>query len=146
MPFLAGQKVTAGQLNRVQPVTYEAVGTTTQDGPLTDADVTSCSVTFNTTTANATAVVNCSFDYDITVATTTLGSGRLNVDGVGESRYATFQQGPGNASDRMTAAQSYRVILAAAGSHTLKLTFTVPTGMRLTGVYTSLVATIYEVV
>lgn len=146
MPILAGQKVTASQLMRLQPRTFDAVGTTTQAGPVTDADVAGATVTFTTSTANAVAVVNCSFDYEFTAATTTLGSGRLNVDGVGESRYATFQQGPGNADDRATTAQSYRVTLASAGSHTLKLTCTLPTNMRLTGVYTSLVVTVYEVV
>ncbi|MEV7491407.1 hypothetical protein AB0O08_11700 [Streptomyces anulatus] len=146
MPIYAGQIVTAEQLNRMQPKTYDAAGTTTQAGPLTDADVAGATITFTTATANAVAVVDTTFDFDFTAATTTIGSGRLNVDGVGEARYAVFGQGPGNGSDRSTVSQSYRVSLGAAGSHTLKLTVSAPTGMSLQGVYTSLVATVYEVV
>jgi len=146
MPIPAGGIVTAGALARMQPKTYEAVGTSNLVGPVTDGDVPGCSVTFTTTSANAVATVVIAVDLDLTAATTTLGSGRLNVDGVGESRYAVFQQGPGTASDRATGSQTYRITLAAAGTHTLKITATAPTGMLVTGVYTSLVATIYEVV
>lgn len=146
MPIYSGQKVTAGQLNRIQPKTYDAVGTTAQAGPLTNADVTGATLTFTTTTANAIVVVDTTFDFDFTAATTTIGSGRLNVDGVGEARYAVFGQGPGDGSDRSTVSQTYRVTLPAAGSHTLKLTASAPAGMTLQGVYTSLVATVYEVV
>ncbi|WP_405391051.1 hypothetical protein OG596_26280 [Streptomyces sp. NBC_01102] len=145
MPILAGEILTADKLMRLQPKTYDAVGTTTQTGPLTDADVTGATVTFNTTAANATAVVQTVFDIDYTAATTTLGSGRLNVDGVGESEYAIFRQGSATGG-RGTVAQTYRVTLASAGSHTLKLTHTVPTNCRLQGVYTTLTATVYEVV
>lgn len=146
MPILAGQIVTAAQLNRMQPVTYDAAGTGDLSGPVSDANVPGATITFTTTTANAVAVVETVFDFNFSGATVTLGSGRLNVDGVGESRYAIFQQGPGTSSDRSTCGQTYRVTLAAAGSHTLKLTATVPTNMDLTGAYTSLVATVYEVV
>ncbi|MFJ8866712.1 hypothetical protein ACIRD6_13280 [Streptomyces sp. NPDC102473] len=146
MPIPAGGIVTAGQLGRMQPKPYDAVGTSNLVGPVTDGDVPGCSVTFTTTTANAVATVVIAVDFDFTAATTTLGSGRLNVDGVGESKYTIFQQGPGTSTDRATGGQTYRVTLAAAGSHTLKITATAPTGMLITGVYTSLVATVYEVV
>lgn len=146
MPILAGQTVTAGQLMRLQPVTYDAVGTTSQAGPATNADVTGATITLTTSQPNAVAVVTTTFDFDFTAATTTVGSGRLVVDGVGQNRYAVFGQGPGDGSDRSTVSQSYRATLAAAGSHVLKLTFSAPSGMTLQGVYTSLVATIYEVV
>jgi hypothetical protein len=146
MPIPAGGIVTAGQLARMQPKTYEAVGTNNLVGPVTDGDVPGCSVTLTTTTAQAVAVVVIAVDFDLTAATTTLGSGRLVVDGVGESKYAVFQQGPGTVSDRATCVQTYRVTLATAGTHTLKITATAPTGMLITGVYTSLAATVYEVV
>ncbi|MEU0978452.1 hypothetical protein ABZ488_04475 [Streptomyces griseus] len=146
MPILAGQIVTAGQLNRMQPATYDAVGTALQAGPLSNTDVTGCSITFNTTTPNAVAVVNCTFYFVLTAAGTTSGSGRLSVDGVLETEFAIFGQGPGASADRATTAQSYRVGLPTAGSHTLKLCATTPASMSLQGLYTTLIATVYEVV
>ncbi|MCI4045140.1 hypothetical protein [Streptomyces sp. TRM75563] len=147
MPILAGQVVTAGQLNRLQPKTYDVAGTGNIIGAgTTDVDVPGATITITTETAGATVVVETSFDFDFSGGTTTLGAGRLVVDGTGESRYALFQQGPGSSADRVTAGQNYRVVLGAAGSHTLKLVATVPTNMNLIGAYTSLVATVHEVV
>ncbi|MEV6471611.1 hypothetical protein [Streptomyces sp. NPDC051657] len=146
MPISAGQTVTAGQLNRMQPKTYDAVGSGLQDGPLSNTDVTGCSVTFTTTTPNAIAIVNTTFYFVLTGSGTTSGSGRLAVDGVLEGEFAIFGQGPGSNADRATTAQSYKVTLPAAGSHTLKLTATAPTNVSLQGLYTTLIATVYEVV
>ncbi|MFH9269184.1 hypothetical protein ACH4KN_33775 [Streptomyces sp. NPDC017546] len=147
MPILSGQIVTAGQLTRLQPKTYDAAGTGNIVGSgVTDVDVPGATITITTETAGAVCVVETTFDYDFTGGTTTLGAGRLVVDGTGESRYALFQQGPGSSADRVTAGQTYRTVLGAAGSHTLKLVATVPTNMNLIGAYTSLVATVYEVV
>jgi hypothetical protein len=145
MPIAAGQKITAGQLERMQPKTYDATASGTLTGPQSGVDVPGATVTFTTTTANAIAVVHASFDFDFTAATTTLGSGRLVVDGVATGLFALFQQGPGAAADRVVSTQSYRVNLGAAGSHTLKLSATVPTGMTLNQ-YTAMVVTVYEVV
>ncbi|MFJ9885926.1 hypothetical protein ACIQRW_08695 [Streptomyces sp. NPDC091287] len=145
MPISAGQTVTAGQLNRMQPVPYEASASGSLVGPQTGVDVPGATVTFTTTTDNAVAVVNTSFDFDFSAATTTLGSGRLVVDGVATTRFALFQQGPGASADRVVAGQDYRVDLGTAGSHTLVLNVTVPTGMTLNQ-YTAMVVTVYEVV
>ena len=146
MPIASGQRVTAGQLNRMQPTTYRAVGSALQSGPLSNTDVTGCSVTLTTTAPNAVVVVTATFYFVFTGAGTTSASGRLAVNGVLENEFAIFGQDPGASADRATPTQSYRVVLPAAGSHTLKLTATTPANIALQGLYTTLVATVYEVV
>lgn len=145
MPILAGQIVTAAQLNRLQPTTYKVVQSALVTGPQTNADATGAAVTFTTLAANAVVVVNTSFDFDPTGAVSGLSSGRLYIDGAGVGEYAVYQAGPGVAGDRSSVPQNYREVLPAAGSHTLKLVTSLATGVNL-NVYTTMIVTVYEVV
>ncbi|MFJ2432980.1 hypothetical protein ACIOWM_07180 [Streptomyces anulatus] len=146
MPILAGQRVTADQLNRLQPKTYRA-GTQTSalTGPLTNADAPGISLAFTTLAPGAviTATIVCDFDPTTTVGG--LSSGRLWIDGVGVGEFAVYQQGPGTVGDRGSTPQTYREVIPAAGAHTAKLVVTLATGMNL-NVYSSVLLTVYEVV
>lgn len=145
MPILAGQAVTAGQLNRLQPKTYRA-GTQTAalTGPLTNADVPGISVAFTTETAGALVVATIVCDFDPTTTVGGLSSGRLYIDGSGVGEFAVYQQGPGTTGDRGSTPQTYREVIPTAGAHTAKLVVTLASGMNL-NVYSSLLLTVYEV-
>lgn len=148
MAILAGEKITAARLNRLQPKSYLAPCTTDLAGSVTNTDIAGCSITLTTETANAIAVVDAVFDFDTTGAgTTTNGSCQLLTDGFTEAGVAVFQVGAATANDRSTVAQQWRVPLGAAGSHTLKLqAASVPTNMKVNAIHTQLIVTIYEVV
>ncbi|MGW6455502.1 hypothetical protein ACWF94_06160 [Streptomyces sp. NPDC055078] len=147
MPLYAGQILTAGQAERIQPRTYEAAGNVQTTGPVSNFDVPGAVINLTTLAPNATYVAECVWDFDqVGTGTNALGSGRLKVDGVLADRFATFQTN-GSVNDRKTTSQNYRGILAAAGAHTLGLTVNLPNNqMILQGVYSSLIVTIYEVV
>lgn len=143
MPFLAGQIIEADRLNMLQPKTYYAQASgVTPTG--TSIDVPGCTVTFDTLTDNAVAVIEFAGDIDLAGATTALQSVNANVDGVATPIFAVFAQSPGTNTDRVTAAQFARVGLGAAGSHTIKLTAT--TTVAVLNVYAALNVTVYEVV
>lgn len=151
MAILAGEIVTAGRLNRMQPTTYEAVASSDLGIGQTDQDVTGASVTLTTTAANAVYVAEATFDFDsIGTGSTTAAVGFLNVDGVNQTAQAVFQVGAGTANDRGTVTQQWRGTLASAGSHTLKLRGTTPgssgNGIEINGTHTKVLVTIYEVV
>ncbi|WP_432111362.1 hypothetical protein [Streptomyces sp. YPW6] len=119
--ILAGQIVTAGQLNRMQPATYDATATTATSvlSNTTIVDVPGATVTLNTTTPNAIYRVVGTFDVlPGATSPTVLVFGFLNVDGSTDSGVAI--QGL-TSSVRSTVSQTWRGTLAAAGSHTLKL-------------------------
>lgn len=147
MPFAAGEIVTAARLNRLQPVTAEAIATADVTLTGTEADVTGASITFTTQTNNAVYVAIGTFDFHTTVGSAALlGQGRLNVDGVTDG-----EEGHADAStvNRTTIAQVWRGTLPAAGSHTIKLRALKNGGggtiaTRLT--HTKLNIAIYEVV
>ncbi|MFD6587257.1 hypothetical protein ACFWED_10290 [Streptomyces anulatus] len=146
MPIFSGQKVTAGQLTRLQPRPYRSGSQTSAlTGPLTNADVPGISIPFTTETPGAllTATIVC--DFDPTTTVTGLSSGRLWVDGVGVGEFAVYQQGPGAAGDRGSTPQTYREVIPTAGNHTAKLVVTLATGVNL-NVYSSLLLTVYEAV
>ncbi|WP_228991709.1 hypothetical protein [Streptomyces sp. DH8] len=146
MPILAGQTVTAQQLNRLQPKTYRA-GTQTAalTGPLTNADVPGIEIAFTTQTAGATITAEIVCDFDPTATVGGLSSGRLWIDGSGVGEFAVYQQGPGTTGDRGSTPQTYREVIPTAGNHTAKLVVTLSTGVNL-NVYSSLLLTVYEVV
>lgn len=145
MPFLAGQIIEADRLNMLQPKTYYAQASAALAGPSTGGDVPGCTVTFDTLTDNAVAVIDAQGDIDLNGVITALLSVNINVDGVATPIFAVFQQGPGNALDRVTGATVARVGLGAAGSHTIKLTGSVPLNASI-NVYSALNVTVYEVV
>lgn len=120
MAFTAFETITAAKLNRIQPVTYEGIATSTLSTSTTVADIVGATVTLSTTAANAIYVVNATFDCYVSAASgVTTIQGRLDVDGVNAGREAVFT---GTATgERATIKQQWRGTLAAAGSHTLKL-------------------------
>lgn len=146
MPFLAGQIIEADRLNMLQPKTYYAQASGALGGVVVGADVPGATVTFDTLTDNAVAVVVVQADFDLGGATLGLHSLNVNVDGVATPIFAVFAQSPGTNTDRVTASTVSRVSLGAAGSHTVKLTGSVPLAASVINVYTALNVTTYEVV
>ncbi|OKK06412.1 hypothetical protein AMK26_10320 [Streptomyces sp. CB03234] len=121
MPFLAGQKLTAGQLDRIQPRIYEGAATSALAvSTTTYADIVGATVTFTTTAANAKFKADAVFDASVgTTSATNLMVGRLVVDGTPDSGgLAVYAM---DVQDRATIAQEWTGTLAAAGTHTLKL-------------------------
>ncbi|MER8262742.1 hypothetical protein ABT007_00940 [Streptomyces griseus] len=119
MPIYAGQRVTAGQLNRIQPVDYIGEATAALVATTTYQLIPGCSVTLTTQAANALYSVSAVFDCSVTgVHTQNLMVGRLMVDGVGGSGLAIHAM---DTADRDTVAMVWRGTLPAAGSHTLQI-------------------------
>lgn len=144
MPILAGQIIEAAVANRLQSKSYSVTGTGNLAGPASNADVPGCSYTFNTETAGATYKAWIVIDHDKTTANSTVNFGRLNVDGVNQS--ATTASAQDAITDRTAAGQNYHGVLAAAGTHTLKVVGSPPTGNQILGTNTTLIIEITEVV
>ncbi len=122
MAFLAGENITAGRLNRLQPKTYYATQTGTLTGAVTATLVPGCSVTFTTEAANAQYDVTWFLDFDLTGATTGTQLGRARVDGAVVTPVADFAGEV--ATDRGTPGNQAVGTLAAAGTHTIDLVAT----------------------
>lgn len=148
MPILAGQIVTAGQLNRLQPKTYRAAASSALAGPVTNVDVPGAAITLTTEKPGATYVIDAWYDVRVTsTAGTALGSGNIRVDGAIEAEYAVFRDshaGSANGSGS-SIGHTYRGVLPAAGLHTIKLVASPSNGQQV-NIYSSLTVTIYEVV
>lgn len=90
----------------------------------TVTDVPGATVTITTQVANTVVVVYGMFDV-LCAGTTTgdIGVGTLNVDGTDVATHNAIVEGKVGASNevRLTGGQVWRVTLATAGSHTLKL-------------------------
>jgi hypothetical protein len=142
MSFLAGETVTAGRLNRVQPLAYQTTASGTLVGPQSGADVPGLSITFDTTADGATYQAVVVLDVDLTGATTGLASARIVVDGTNSSQFAVFAAEV--STDRATVAQTYQGTLGTAGSHTIKVAATPMTGQTINQ-YSSLMVTVFEV-
>jgi hypothetical protein len=143
--ILAFEIVTAGRLNRMQPVTYYAEQSSSLNMTTTVTDIPGCSITLSTTTDNAVYLAYGIFDFDLGGATTATALGRLNVDGADTGKTARY--GAEVASDVSTVAQQWRGTLASAGSHTLKLRGSTSAGTNLFAFSQStLTVVIYEVV
>lgn len=146
MPFASGQRISAARLNRLQPVTYEAVASGTLTLNTSLADVPGAFITLTTLTVGAIYIAEGSFDINIaTAAAGQLAEGHLDVDGADQTARALKQM---NATDRATVSQRWRGTLPTAGAHTLKLR-----GVRgasgaasIVTTHTKLQVTIYEVV
>ncbi|AWL39661.1 MULTISPECIES: hypothetical protein [unclassified Streptomyces] len=148
MPILAGQVVTAQQLNRLQPKTYRAVATSALSGAATNADVPGATITLTTETANAVYVVDAWFDYRVTSTSgTALGSGNVAVDGAIQGEYAVFRDSHAGSGASFTdsVGHTYRGTIPTPGTHTLKLVASPSAGQQV-NVYSSITVTIYEVV
>lgn len=143
MPFLAGQIVTAQQLNRIQPKKYGAVGSGTIVGAATNADVPSATVTMTTETA-ATYVAWCVWDANVSTGGTATLLGRMNLDGVNQSPLGTMLQP--TSLGRGQPVQQYTGTLGAAGSHTFKLVASPLANQTVQGTNCSIIVEITEIV
>lgn len=144
MTFLAGENITAGRLNRLQPATYSAGASGTVPASQTNADVAGCSVTFTTAVANAIAHCWWVTDFDLGAPSTTQGTARLLLDGTTASSKTTWFQAE-VATDRATVAQTDQFTIAAAGSHTIKMQATTTAGITV-GLLSTLRVVVVEVV
>ncbi|MFH9134446.1 hypothetical protein [Streptomyces sp. NPDC017524] len=119
MPILAGQNVTAGQLNRLQPRQFSAAATSALSASTTYALIPGCSLTLPSTAATAAWTATGVFDCSVTTThTTNLMVGRLVVDTVAQAGLAVHAM---DTLDRDTVAMLWSGTFAAAGSHTLQM-------------------------
>lgn len=145
MAFLAGDLLTAQRINRLAPKPYFKQSTGNLAAGSTGADVPGASITFSTETAGATVQCWWTTDYDLTGATTTIGSARLLLDGVTNAdAFAIFQVTSAGASDRATVSQVHQYTVPSTGSHTIKMVATVPANM-IVNQYTTLMLQVFEV-
>lgn len=124
MPILAGDVVTAANLNRLQTKTYTAVATSTLAASSTDADIVGATVTFTTETNNAIYVATGDYQVIWTGAGTSSAVGKLSVDGSIVTGQIATRQAPGTAADNGDSAAMSRTwwgTLGTAGSKTIKL-------------------------
>lgn len=143
MAFLAGDRIKADRLNRLQTITYGAIGSGTVAASSTNADVTSATVTITTEAASAVYKATCVWDYNATGVPGASSTARLAIDGVGQSPLATFRGDAAN--ERGTVSQTYRGTLGAAGTYTFKLIATTAAGVEVQGVNSSITVDITEV-
>lgn len=144
MPILAGQRVTGGQLNRIQPKKDFVVGSGTMSGPQTNADVTGATITLTTETAGARYAVWCVWDINNSGAPGGSANGRMALDGTPQTPLATFHDA--DAVGRGTSPQNYSGTLATVGAHTFKLVASPSSGQQVQGVNCSMIVEITEVV
>ncbi|MFC8862646.1 hypothetical protein [[Kitasatospora] papulosa] len=120
MPILAGQIVKASQLNRMQPRSDAAAADTNlvRNNTTAVGDISGTTITVVTTVPNA--VYTAVGTFDVQIGATGAGNiiGYLNVDGTADSGVAARRM---DAVTRDTIAQTWRGVLATAGSHTFKL-------------------------
>ncbi|MBK3631631.1 hypothetical protein JHN52_01370 [Streptomyces sp. MBT97] len=148
MSFLSGDMLTAGRLNRLQPVIAEGVATSALTMTTsTETDVPGASVTLVTATAGAGYRVSAAFDSNVLATNTTiLMVGKLNVDGVTASSTAVHAM---DTLDRDTVTMEWTGTLGAAGSHTFKLRGNLSGALATGGTFvqtnTKLVVEVFEV-
>jgi hypothetical protein len=85
-----------------------------------EGDVTGATIGFNTTVANARCKFEAVFDFnDVVHGGVQICVGKLNVDGANQAPTAVMVHQAAN--DRATVAQTFKLTLATAGAHTIKL-------------------------
>lgn len=143
MAFLAGENITAGRLNNLQPVEYHDTGTTDVPASSTNADIPGMSIPITTLTANAgySAVIAISI-YNTTAAAAS-ASARLHIDGVGTGAFAIYSDG--DSSGKATVTQTFKGTIATPGAHTLKIVATTPAGVTIKSSFSTMLVTITEV-
>jgi hypothetical protein len=101
------------------PVRYNAIASSDLAIGTADNDVPGATVTFTTVAANALAKVRADFDWRLTATGTGYCYGSLYVDGTRHTKQALYIAQ--SAETRLTSSMGWDVVLATAGSHTLKL-------------------------
>lgn len=136
-----------GKQPRGLPLTQmlSAVCTTLLDLTTTETDVTGATVTFITNRPGASVLCLGSFYFSAAGATTSVGSGKLNVDGVTQAGFANFT-GDAATQARANVQQTWPVMLAEAGSHTIKLRGSQGsgTGLRINTGSTTLTVLVFD--
>lgn len=149
MTFLAGDRLTAARVNRLQPKNYIAACSSALTATTsTYADITGASITLTTETDNATYVARGVFDMNVLATSTTiLMVGRMQVDSVTDSGIAVYAM---DALTRATVAMEWQGTIASAGSHTFKLQGALTSSLATGGAFqqddTKIQVSIYEVV
>lgn len=146
MPILAGEVVTAARLNRLQPTPYHVDASAPIGPSVTDTDIPGATITLTTQTNNAKFEATGDYDFDYSGAATALEQGKLVVDGVIQTGTANCQDGTATTNDRRTHSRTWYGTLVTAGSHTLKLTATLGSGIAINATHTGITVRIYEVV
>jgi hypothetical protein len=146
MGFLAGERVTAARLNRLQPVPYSATGTTTQTVTTTETLIDGCTITLTTETDGAFYAARAVVTHDSTGTSTTNIDTRCFLDGSALSGSARWSGTV--ASDFGEASMLWQGPVGAAGSHTFDLRTKGGSGVttQILGVFTKIEVTIYEAV
>lgn len=103
------------------PIQQSLEAPATGDATLTTsaADVPGASITFNTTSANAVALITVEWDWRLTATGTGYCYGEFAIDGATDARKALFVAQ--SAETRLTGFLQKRAVLVAPGSHTIKL-------------------------
>jgi hypothetical protein len=135
--FLAGENITAGRLNRLQPKKYWMYQSAPLAGPQTVQLVPGCSQTITTEMPGATWTAWWFLDFDITTAHTGTSLGRARVNGSTALVYADFAGEV--VTDRGTPGNSASGTLATAGDHLFELVATLQTGIQLNAASSMLV-------
>jgi hypothetical protein len=118
LPFTAGSRVTAANLNNNTWHTLEARSSGDETVTTVLTDVNGATLTITTPVANTVVTVTSYWDIATTGGTDTF-IGTLYVDGILHGNGEAHLEGAG--SERETVAQGWEVTLGSAGSHTLKL-------------------------
>ncbi|XQE79508.1 hypothetical protein ACN24L_12325 [Streptomyces microflavus] len=119
MPVYAGQALTAGQLNRMQPRPYLAEASGNLIAGTTYQPIPGCSLVAPSTVAGATWTATGIFDCTVTtVHATNLMVGRLLVNGASQTGLAIHAM---DTTDRDTVAMVWSGTLGAAGSNTFAM-------------------------
>jgi hypothetical protein len=149
MAFLSGDRLVASRLNHIQPVTYgpavcDSVLTTTST---TYANISGCSITFDTETDGAVVVMTGVFDAAVgNIGTGNDMNGRIMLDGVAEPVLAKHQM---DELDRDSVACVNRNTISTAGSHTVLLQGALSTSDGVDSgtfqLFTHLTVEVYEV-
>lgn len=146
MPFLAGERVTAGRLNMLQPVPYSETGTSTQTVTTTETLIDGCSITLTTLTDGALYVARAVVTHDSIGTSTANIDTRCFLDGSALSGSARWSST--TATDFGEASMLWHGPVGAAGSHTWDLRTKGGTGVtaQVLGVFTKIEVLIYEAV
>jgi hypothetical protein len=129
MSFLAGERITAARLNRLQPTEYFIQQTAVLAGATTNVLVPGMTIPFTTLAPNATYTATWFLDFDITTAHTGTSLGRARLDASIVATYADFAGEV--VTDRMSPGNQFSGTIALAGAHTLDVVATLQTGCQL---------------
>jgi hypothetical protein len=129
MGFLAGERITAGRLNRLQPKEFFVYQTAELAGATTNVLVPGMTLNFDTEAPNATYSITWFLDFDITTAHTGTSLGRARLNGVNVATYAAFAGEV--VTDRGTPGNQHKGVITNAGSHTFDVVATLQAGCKL---------------